>query len=127
MAPSSWGDTDIMADVLSTAKGQTKFYATAATESTNPGVGELFKAFHGEEQHNLEVVFRFNHTRGNYPTPVADKQQLQQTLQRFQQMHASLGVGEAPSIRRYRTADPDYPPKADTDPDPFDYKSDTLQ
>jgi spore coat protein CotF len=127
MAPNSggWNDTDIMTDVLSAAKGQTKFYATAATECTNPGVGEIFQAFHGEEQHNLETVFRFLHTRGGYPTPTADQQQLRQTIERFQQVHSQLG--EAPTARRYRTADPEYPPKADTEPGAFEYKGDTLQ
>lgn len=128
MAPnSSWSDPDIMADVLATAKGQTKFYATAATESTNPGIGEIFKAFHGEEQHNLETVFRFMHTRGEYPTPVADKQQLRQTIERFQQAHSMLGVSESPSVRRYKTADPELPPAADAGHGEFGYKGDTLQ
>lgn len=123
----SWSDADIMADVLSTAKWQTKFYATAATESTNPGIGEIFKAFHGEEQHNLETVFRFMHTRAEYPTPLADKQQLRQTIERFQQAHKSLGITDAPTTRRYKTADPELPPKAETTDGEFDYKGDTLQ
>ncbi|HLO02294.1 MAG TPA: spore coat protein [Symbiobacteriaceae bacterium] len=130
MAPNaggSWGDADIMTDVLTTAKGQTKFYATAATESANPGVGEVFKAFHGEEQHNLETVFSFLHTRGEYPTPLADKQQLRQTIERFEKAHSTLGISESPTTRRYKTADPEHPPKADAGAGAFDYKADTLQ
>lgn len=124
---SSWSDADIIADVLSTSKGQTKFYATAATESANPGVQEIFKAFHGEEQHNLETIFSFMHTRGEYPTPMADKQQLRQTIERFQQLHSTLGVAESPTTRRYKTADPELPPAADAGHGKFNYKDDTLQ
>jgi hypothetical protein len=122
-----WGDAEIMQEVLSTAKGQAKFYSTAATESANPGVLETFLAFHGESMHNLEVTFRFLHTRGLYPTPPVNKEQLQQTIQRFRETHSQLHLSEEPSVRRYKTADPSLPPRATEDLEPFDYKNDTLQ
>lgn len=122
-----WGDADIMMDVLATAKWQAKFYATAATECANPGVREMMLAFHGESQHNLDTTFYFLHTRGLYPTPCADKEQLQQTLQRFQQAHSQMQITDEPSVRRYQTADPKQPPHATEDPDRYDYKNDRFQ
>jgi spore coat protein CotF len=120
-----WTDNDIMFDVLRTSKWQTKFYAQGATEATNPGVREVFLAFHGEEQHNEEVLFNFLQVRGLYQPAEVDKKQLQQAIQHAQKVHQEMGL-PAPQPRRYETADPTMPPAEPLQPQAYDYKGDTL-
>lgn len=115
-------EADRLHDCLCTAKERAKLYASAALESTNNGVREFFLAMHGEETHNQEILFSFLHTRGYYPTEMAPQERIQATRQHYQQVHDDLGITDAPSVRRYQTADPKYPVSEKQNPESYEYK-----
>jgi len=103
-------DADRLMDCLCSAKERAMLYAEAALEAANNGVREFFLAMHGEETHNQEVLFSFLRTRGLYPVAAADPKRVQETAQRFREIHNSLGLTDPPARRRYHTADPKWPP-----------------
>lgn len=117
-------DADRLHDCLCTSKDRAKLYAHAAVESTNNGVREFFLAMHGEETHNQEILFSFLHTRGYYPTHMADREAINDVRQRYLKMHDAIGLTDAPSGRRYRTTDPELPPAHLQNDESFAYKGD---
>lgn len=98
-------------------------YAKAALESTNNGIREFFLAFHGEETHNQEIIFSFLHTRGHYPTRMADESRIREVSTRYRAMHDQMGLTDTPSFRRYQTMDPKMPPAHIQNPEHFDLQS----
>jgi len=115
-------DADRLHDCLCTAKEVAKMYANAALECTNNGVREFFLALHGEETHNQEILFSFLHTRGFYPTQMAEPARIREVRERYQQLHTEMGLADNPSFRRYHTADPKLPPAERQNPASFQYK-----
>lgn len=113
-------DADRLHDCLCSSKERAMHYAKAALESTNNGVREFFLAMHGEETHNQEILFSFLHTRGRYPTEMADSARISEIRERYQSIHHGMGLTDTPSFRRYQTADPQRPPAAVQHPDHFD-------
>lgn len=113
-------DADLLKDCLCSAKERAKLYAGAALEATNNGVREFFLAMHGEETHNQEILFSFLHTRGHYPAEMAPEERIEAVRQRFAQIHGQMGLTDAPSFRRYRTADPAAHPASDQIPHHFE-------
>lgn len=106
------GDADRLRDALCGAKERAKLYAEAALESTNNGVREFFLAMHGEETHNQEILFSFLHTREEYPTEMASQAEIARVRERYQEKHQQMGLTDAPSWRRYQSAHPEHPAKA---------------
>jgi spore coat protein CotF len=122
-------DADRLHDCLCDAKERAMLYAKSALESTNNGVREFFLAMHGEETHNQEILFSFLHTRGQYPTEMADDGRIRDVRERYRQMHDQLGLTDNPSFRRYQTADPKLPPahiqsQRQNADETFEYKGD---
>lgn len=115
-------DADRLMDCLCDAKERSLQYARAAVESTNNGVREFFLAMHGEETHNQEILFSFLHTRGFYPTEMAEPKRIKEVRQHYQQVHGTMGLTDDPSFRKYQTADPDLPPAHLQNPESFKYK-----
>lgn len=103
-------DGDRLKDCLISAKELAMLYAKGALEATNNGVREFFLAMHGEETHNQEILFSFLHNRGLYPTVMAPQQRIDEIRHRFVEVHEEMGLKDAPTIRRYQTADPKFPP-----------------
>ncbi len=112
-------DADRLHDCLCSAKEMAKMYAGAALECTNNGVREFFLAMHGEETHNQEILFSFLHTRGFYPTEMAEPQRIAAVRRRYQQIHDGMGLTDNPSFRRYQTADPKMHPAENQIPEHF--------
>lgn len=106
------GDADRIRDALCGAKERAKLYADAALESTNNGVREFFLALHGEETHCQEILFSFLHTRGEYPTQLAPQTEIAQVREQYQEKHQQMGLTDRPSWRRYQTAHPEHPARA---------------
>jgi spore coat protein CotF len=109
-------------DCLCSDKDRALLYAKAALESTNNGVREFFLALHGEETHKQEILFSFLHTRGFYPVEMADPKRINEIRNRFQEVHDQMGLTDAPSTRRYHTADPKLPPAELQNPESYRYK-----
>ena len=117
-------DADRLHDCLCSAKERAKMYANAALESTNNGVREFFLAMHGEETHDQEILFSFLHTRGFYPVKMASRDAINDVRDRFMEIHQQLGIQDKPSMRRYRTTDPELPPAHLQNDESFQYKND---
>lgn len=113
-------DADRLRDCLCSARELAKLYAEAALEASNNGVREFFLAMHGEETHNQEVLFHFLHTRGEYPTRAAAPGQIAEVRRRYAEQYRRLGLTDAPSFRRYHTADPTMHPAAAQAPEHFE-------
>lgn len=105
-------DSDRLLDCLTTARQRALMYADAALECTNNGMREFYLALHGEEAHYHEVLFSFVHTRGFYPVQMAPAERISELNQRYRSIHDEMQLKEAPSIRRYQTADPKMVPAA---------------
>lgn len=103
-------DADRLLDCLADARQRALMYADSALECTNNGMREFYLALHGEETHYHEILFSFVHTRGFYPVQMAPAERMSELHQRYRSIHDEMQLQEAPSFRRYQTADPKMPP-----------------
>lgn len=79
-----FGDKEILADALTAEKAITGVYNTFTNECACPNLRNTMLQLLNEE-HNLQAeVFTEMHSRGFYPTPMAETQKIDQAKQKYQ-------------------------------------------
>lgn len=80
----TFGDREMMEDLLSSQKSVTGAYNTAANECAGNGLKNEFMTILGEEHRIQMDLFTEMNKRGWYPVEQAEQQKVQQTLDQFQ-------------------------------------------
>ncbi|MEG0753987.1 MAG: spore coat protein [Angelakisella sp.] len=80
----TFGDREMMDDLLSSQKGITGLYNTAANECASNGLKNEFMTILGEEHRIQMELFTEMNKRGWYPVEQAEQQKIQQTKDQFQ-------------------------------------------
>jgi len=79
----NYGEKEILNDALVTEKAITGAYNTFSNECANPNVRSVMLQLLNEE-HDIQFdVFNEMHTRGFYPTPLAEQEMVSQAKQKF--------------------------------------------
>ena len=78
-----YGEKEILTDALSTEKFLTANYNTLANECADPALKRALLDLLNDEHDIQYDVFCEMHSRGYYPTPLADAQKVQQSKQKF--------------------------------------------
>ncbi|MPN39274.1 hypothetical protein SDC9_186802 [bioreactor metagenome] len=79
----SYGDKEILFDALNTQKQITANYNTFANECADPVLRNTMMDILNDE-HSIQFdVFCELHSRGLYPTPMADSQKVEQAKQKY--------------------------------------------
>ena len=82
--PQNYGDKELLTDALSSEKAITSNYNLSANECACPQLRDTMMRLLNDE-HDIQFdVFNEMHSRGFYPTPMAEMQKVQQARQQFQ-------------------------------------------
>ncbi|SEW45424.1 spore coat protein [[Clostridium] fimetarium] len=76
-------DKEVLGDALATEKASTNLYNTFANECVHPEVRSTMLHMLEEEHSIQDDVFKLMHEKGFYPTPEADDNKVNQTIQKF--------------------------------------------
>ena len=79
----TFGDREILDDILASQKQMTADYNTAAGECASGALHSEFMTLLGEEHQIQMEIFQEMQKRGWYPTPMAEEQKIQSAKQKF--------------------------------------------
>lgn len=82
----NYGDRELLTDALSSEKAITAAYNYSANECACPNLRQTLMRLLNDEHAIQYDVFNEMHTRGFYPTPMADAQKVEQARQKYQSM-----------------------------------------
>lgn len=78
-------EKEILGDALATQKSTTAEFNTAANECVHEDVRKTMLHILSQEHDIQQDVFNMMHTKGLYPTPMAEDKKLQEVKQQFSQ------------------------------------------
>ncbi|MBQ7944625.1 MAG: spore coat protein [Lachnospiraceae bacterium] len=76
-------EKEILGDALATQKSTTAEFNTAANECVHEDVRKTMLHILSQEHEIQQDVFNMMHTKGFYPTPMAEEKKVQETKQQF--------------------------------------------